>query len=79
MPTIVAIAAVLLAGGMIWLDTYVGSDWMDGFAWLAESRPSGARQVQSSVGGSMITIAGPVFSVTIAAVVYASGPCATAR
>ncbi|GAA0731971.1 DUF2254 domain-containing protein [Sphingomonas japonica] len=68
-----AIAAVLLAGGMIWLDTYVGSDWMDDFAWLTASRPSGARQVLSSIGGSMITVAGTVFSVTIAAVVYASG------
>lgn len=72
-PTLMAFAAVLLAGGMIWLDSYEGSDWMDGFAWLYASRPSGARQVLSSIGGSMITVAGTVFSVTIAAVVYASG------
>ena len=68
-----AFAAVLLAGGMIWLDSYEGSGWMDRFAWLYASRPSGARQVLSSIGGSMITVAGTVFSVTIAAVVYASG------
>lgn len=73
LPAIMAFAAVLLAGGMIWLDTYVGSEWMDDFAWLTASRPSGARQVLSSIGGSMITVAGTVFSVTIAAVVYASG------
>ena len=72
-PSIMAFAAVLLAGGMIWLDSYEGSGWMDRFAWLYASRPSGARQVLSSIGGSMITVAGTVFSVTIAAVVYASG------
>ena len=72
-PSVMAFAAVLLAGGMIWLDSYEGSGWMDRFAWLYASRPSGARQVLSSIGGSMITVAGTVFSVTIAAVVYASG------
>ena len=72
-PTLMAFAAVLLAGGMIWLDTVKDSQWMDRIAWLYASRPSGARQVLSSIGGSMITVAGTVFSVTIAAVVYASG------
>ena len=73
LPTVMAFFAVLLAGGMIWLDSYEGSDWMDRFAWLYASRPNGARQVLSAIGGSMITVAGTVFSVTIAAVVYASG------
>lgn len=73
LPTVMAFFAVLLAGGMIMLDSYEGSDWMDRFAWLYASRPNGARQVLSAIGGSMITVAGTVFSVTIAAVVYASG------
>ncbi|MEO6092804.1 MAG: DUF2254 domain-containing protein [Novosphingobium sp.] len=73
LPTIMAFFAVLLAGGMILLDSYEGSAWMDRFAWLYASRPNGARLVLSSIGGSMITVAGTVFSVTIAAVVYASG------
>ncbi|RZL82766.1 MAG: DUF2254 domain-containing protein, partial [Sphingomonas sp.] len=72
-PTVMALAAVVLAGGMVALDTIVGSDWMDGYVWLYASRPDGARQVLASIGGSMITVAGTVFSVTIAAVVYASG------
>ncbi|WP_156678162.1 DUF2254 domain-containing protein [Sphingomonas profundi] len=72
-PSLMAFAAILLAGGMIALDSYEGSGWMDRFAWLYASRPNGARQVLSSIGGSMITVAGTVFSVTIAAVVYASG------
>ena len=73
LPSVMAAAAILLAGGMILLDSYEGSAWMDNFAWLYASRPDGARQVLSSIGGSMITVAGTVFSVTIAAVVYASG------
>lgn len=73
LPTIMAFAAVLLAGGMIWLDSHEGSAWMDRVPWLYAARPNGARQVLSSIGGSMITVAGTVFSVTIAAVVYASG------
>lgn len=72
-PTVMAIGAILLAGGMIALDSRDGSQWMDRFSWLQASRPDGARQVLSSIGGSMITVAGTVFSVTIAAVVYASG------
>jgi uncharacterized membrane protein len=46
---------------------------MDGLPWLYAARPNGARQVLSVISGSMITVAGTVFSVTIAAVVYASG------
>ncbi|CAN5146849.1 DUF2254 domain-containing protein [soil metagenome] len=64
---------MVLAGGMIALDTYKGSEWMDGLPWLYAARPDGARQVLAAIGGSMITVAGTVFSVTIAAVVYASG------
>lgn len=73
LPSIMAVAAMVLAGGMIWLDSYEGSAWMDRLPWLRASRPSGARQLLSAIGGSMITVAGTVFSVTIAAVVYASG------
>ena len=72
-PTLMAVAAILLASGMVMLDSYEGSAWMNNLTWLYASRPSGARQVLSSIGGSMITVAGTVFSVTIAAVVYASG------
>jgi len=72
-PTVMAFLAVLLAGGMILADTYEGSAWMDQVPWLYAARPDGARGLLSSIGGSMITVAGTVFSVTIAAVVYASG------
>lgn len=60
LPSIMACAAIL-PGGMIWLDSYEGSVWMDRFAWLRASRTSGARQLLSAIGGSMITVAGTVF------------------
>ena len=72
-PTVMAFLAILLAGFMITVDTFEGSSWMDRVPWLYAARPSGARGLLSSIGGSMITVAGTVFSVTIAAVVYASG------
>jgi len=73
LPTIMTLMAMVLASVMIWADTHVGSEWMDRLPWLYAARPNGARQVLSAIGGSMITVAGTVFSVTIAAVVYASG------
>lgn len=73
LPTLMALGAILLSGLMILLDTHFGSDWMDGLPWLYAARSDGARQVLSAISGSMITVAGTVFSVTIAAVVYASG------
>jgi uncharacterized membrane protein len=72
-PTIMALLAILLAAGMIAIDSYQGSAWMDGLPWLYAARPSGARSLLSSIGGSMIGVAGTTFSITIAAVVYASG------
>ena len=72
-PTVMAIGALLLALAMVYIDSHAGSAWMDDLAWLYAARPDGARSLLSSIGGSMIGVAGTTFSVTIAAVVYASG------
>jgi len=72
-PSIMVVCAMVLATGMVALDVYHGSKWIGQIPWLYQARPAGARQLRSSSGGSMITVAGTVFSVTIAAVVYASG------
>ena len=73
LPSIMAFAAIALATGMVAIDSRYGSHWMTAVPFLYSARPDGARQLLSSIGGSMITVAGTVFSVTIAAVVYASG------
>lgn len=72
-PTVMAIAAGLLAIAMVWLDSHHMATWMDRLSWFHAARPSGARSLLSAIGGSMIGVAGTTFSVTIAAVVYASG------
>ncbi len=72
-PTLMALLAMVLAAAMIAWDTWVGPAWLDGVPGLYAAHPGGARLVLSAIGGSMITVAGTVFSVTIAAVVYASG------
>ena len=56
-PTIMAIAALLLASGMVYVDSHAGSTWMDGMPWLYAARPDGARALLSSIGGSMIGVA----------------------
>ena len=73
LPSVMAIGAMLLALAMVYTDSHSGSTWMDRFPWLYAARPDGARSLLSSIGGSMIGVAGTTFSVTIAAVVYASG------
>lgn len=72
-PTLMALVATLLAGAMVAWDTTAGPRWLERVPWVHEAHPGGARLVLSAIGGSMITVAGTVFSVTIAAVVYASG------
>lgn len=72
-PSLMTGAALLLALAMVFIDSHFGSTWMDRFPWLYAARPDGARSLLSSVGGSMIGVAGTTFSVTIAAVVFASG------
>ena len=73
LPSVMALAALLLALAMVYIDTHSGTAWMDRLPWLYAARPDGARSLLSSIGGSMIGVAGTTFSVTIAAVVYASG------
>ncbi|WCT74510.1 DUF2254 domain-containing protein [Sphingomonas naphthae] len=73
LPSIMAVGAMLLAAGLVWLDSHHATTWMDRMPWLQAARPDGARSLLSSIGGSMIGVAGTTFSVTIAAVVYASG------
>ncbi|MBN8482576.1 MAG: DUF2254 domain-containing protein, partial [Xanthomonadales bacterium] len=72
-PALMALGAMVLAVVMTWIDIALGSQWMERMAWLHAARPAGARSLLSAVVGSMIGVAGTTFSVTIAAVVYASG------
>ena len=72
-PAVMALAAIVLSFVSTSLDRWLGPEWLQGGYFVAASRPDGARAILTAIGGSMIGVAGTVFSVTMAAVVYASG------
>ncbi len=72
-PALFAIAAVALAFGTIWLDRTGWAERLSQIGWLIPARPDGAANMLTVIAGSMIGVASTVFSITIAAVAYASG------
>ena len=72
-PALFAICALLLATLTIELDRAGHTTWINETDWLQPARPDGASNMLSVIAGSMIGVASTVFSITIAAVAYASG------
>ncbi|HEY9090922.1 DUF2254 domain-containing protein [Parasphingorhabdus sp.] len=72
-PALLSILAGLLALLTVYLDRNGAAEWLQQFEWIHPSRPEGARTTFTVIAGSMIGIAATVFSITIAAVAYASG------
>lgn len=72
-PAIFSLAAAALAFFTVYLDRNGLAEWLNEISWLHASRPEGARTVLTVIAGSMIGVASTVFSITIAAVAYASG------
>jgi uncharacterized membrane protein len=72
-PTLMAVAALLMGAGMVYLDVHIGSDGLADRDWYQANTPDGAREVLSTIAGSAITVAGVVFSITIVAVSFAAG------
>ncbi|MEX6507101.1 DUF2254 domain-containing protein [Jiella sp. M17.18] len=72
-PSVMALLAGVLAFGLIEIDQYLPRDVFGTSPFLFSAQPDGARAVLGAIGGSMITVAGTVFSVTMATVVFASG------
>lgn len=71
-PTLMALMAIALAFGMLSLDRAAKSDPIESLGWIYTGGPDGARTLLSSVAGSMITVAGTAFSITIVALTLAS-------
>ena len=71
-PALIVLASVALAAAMVALDRALGG--MPGERWpeLFASDADGARELLAIIAGSMITVAGVVFSITIAALAQAS-------
>lgn len=72
LPAMLSVAAVLLAQSTLAVDeaVHANSHWV--VSWAYSGGPEGARAVLSTIAGSMITVAGVVFSITIVALSLAS-------
>lgn len=64
--------ALALALCAVALDEAVADDWLQGFGWSYSGGAEGASLLLSTVAGSMIAIAGTVFSMTLVAMSLAS-------
>ncbi len=71
-PTVMAVAALILGASIVYVDATIGSDWLDGLSWYQSNKPDGAQEVLSTIAGSAITVAGVVFSITIVSVSFAA-------
>ena len=73
MPSLMALSAIGLSYGAIALDSGpIGKKMANSLGWLWSGGAEGARSLLSTVASSMITVAGTVFSITIAALTLAS-------
>ncbi len=73
LPALFSIAALLLATLTLWMDRNGYAASVTDVSWLEPARPDGASNMLSVIAAAMIGVASTVFSITIAAVAYASG------
>lgn len=67
------IFSVFLSFTTIYIDyRVIKTEWIESFEWFTVNTPDGARALLSTVAGSMITVAGVVFSILIVALTLAS-------
>lgn len=73
LPSVMTVGAVVLATGMVWVDQRLLSPLQMGeLWWLFGGSAEGARGVLVAIAGSLITVTGVVFSITIVALQLAS-------
>ncbi|MDD3719075.1 MAG: DUF2254 domain-containing protein [Actinomycetota bacterium] len=71
-PALMTILAVGFAFLLVFIDRRIGSGVDDVFGFLYSGGPEGARMVLSTIAGSMVTVAGVTFSITIVALQLSS-------
>lgn len=71
-PSLMMALAISVSGLTLWLDETVDVSTIRGFGWTYLEDPAGARTILSTIAGSMITVAGVVFSITIVVLTLAS-------
>ena len=72
-PALMMVLAIGLSMISVTIDREYLDTWPEALDWIDIGDPAGARTFLSTIAGSMITVAGVVFSITIAALVQASG------
>jgi len=72
-PSLMALAGAVLSFVMLYIDrTLTVRDWLSDSPWLFLNQPTAARIVLQTIAGSMVTVAGVTFSITIATVANAT-------
>jgi uncharacterized membrane protein len=71
-PSLMVLSAIVLSQVAIWVDREVGNRWIKDMWFASMNQPDGARALLATVAGSMITVAGVTFSLTILAVSHAT-------
>ncbi len=71
-PSLMVAGAMVLATVSIGLDRAVDPSWAPLIAWAYTGGPEGARALLSSIAGTVMGVAGTIFSITIAALTLAS-------
>lgn len=71
-PALMTMGAVALSFLSVHIDGEVSAEWVRTVGWIWAGSPEGAREVLSTIAGSMITVAGVAFSITIVALTLAS-------
>ncbi len=72
LPGLMVLASIALALIMISIDQRQPGASIPALEWLYTASPDGARSLLSMIGGSMISVAGVTFSITIATLSFAS-------
>jgi len=71
-PSVMALASLGLSFGLLELDRAESAGLISELGWVYAGGSDGAREVLSVISGSMITVAGVVFSITMVALTLAS-------
>ncbi len=71
-PTLMVVALLLLAYGLVTLDLRIGHEWVSDYPLLFGAGADGARGVLTAIAGSMMTVAALIFSLTLSTLAQVS-------
>jgi uncharacterized membrane protein len=71
-PAVMVVGAIAFSILTLWMDRRFGDAWLEHVPFLDANTPESARSVLSAIAGSMITVAGVTFSMTILSVSFAA-------